>query len=138
MKSYKNLYPKLCSYKNLESAFKKAKEGKSSNPNIIKFEENLEEELKKLKREDLNQVCKDIREFIIKSLSDTGGHLGGSIGATDLCVAMHYVFNSPTDKFIFDVGYQAYAHKILTGRKDLAFRINGNLALSIEIIFEVF
>ncbi len=73
-------------------------------------------DIKKMSVEELNILCKDIREFLISSISKTGGHLGSSLGTVELIVAMHYMFDSPKDKFIFDIGHQAYAHKILTGR----------------------
>ncbi|MDR1942217.1 MAG: 1-deoxy-D-xylulose-5-phosphate synthase [Endomicrobium sp.] len=79
---------------------------------------NSPEDLKKIKREDLPLVAAEIRKIIIETTSKTGGHLASSLGAADLAVALHYVYNSPSDKIIWDVGHQAYAHKILTGRKD--------------------
>ncbi|MDR2191720.1 MAG: 1-deoxy-D-xylulose-5-phosphate synthase [Endomicrobium sp.] len=79
---------------------------------------NSPSDLKKVKRENLPKVAEEIREKIIDVVSETGGHLAPSLGATDLAVALHYVFDSPKDKIIWDVGHQAYAHKILTGRKD--------------------
>ncbi len=75
-------------------------------------------DLKKLKIEDLPQLCDEIRTFIIEILSKNPGHLGASLGAVELAVALHYVYDTPFDKVIWDVGHQAYAHKILTGRKD--------------------
>ena len=72
--------------------------------------------LKKYNINELNVLCEDIREFVIKNLSKTGGHVASNLGIVELTVAMHYVFNSPKDKFIFDVGHQSYIHKILTGR----------------------
>ncbi|QVK19212.1 1-deoxy-D-xylulose-5-phosphate synthase [Mycoplasmatota bacterium] len=66
--------------------------------------------------EQLEQLCAEIRTFLIESVSKTGGHLGPNLGVVELSVALHKVFNSPYDKFIFDVGHQAYTHKILTGR----------------------
>lgn len=74
-------------------------------------------DLKKLKIEDLPQLCDEIRAFIIEILSKNPGHLGASLGAVELAVALHYVYDTPFDKIIWDVGHQAYAHKILTGRK---------------------
>jgi len=74
-------------------------------------------DLKSLKVEELPLLADEIREFIIRVVSKTGGHLAPSLGAVDLTVALHYFFNSPSDKIIFDVGHQCYAHKILTGRK---------------------
>lgn len=72
--------------------------------------------LKKYTIEELHNLSDDIRNFIIESLSKTGGHLASNLGAIELTVALHYVFSSPKDKFIFDVGHQSYTHKILTGR----------------------
>ncbi|MDR1123795.1 MAG: 1-deoxy-D-xylulose-5-phosphate synthase [Elusimicrobiota bacterium] len=66
----------------------------------------------------LPQLCDEIRQVIIKTVSKTGGHLGSSLGAVDLITALHYVFDTPKDKIVFDTGHQAYAHKILTGRLD--------------------
>lgn len=80
---------------------------------------NSVSELKKLKVRQLPQLCDEIREFIIDIVSHNPGHLGANLGTIELTVAMHYVFNSPEDKLIFDVGHQAYTHKILTGRKDV-------------------
>lgn len=75
-------------------------------------------ELKKLAPEDLNDQASLIREFLIESLSHTGGHIGSNLGVVELTLALHYFFNSPEDKIIFDVGHQCYVHKILTGRAD--------------------
>ena len=72
--------------------------------------------LKKYNNNQLNDLCSDIRSFIIENLSKTGGHLASNLGIVELTVALHYVFESPKDKFIFDVGHQSYVHKILTGR----------------------
>ncbi len=74
------------------------------------------QDIKSLSIDELNTLCVDIREFLIESISKTGGHLGSSLGTVELIVAMHYEFNSPKDKMVFDIGHQAYAHKILTGR----------------------
>lgn len=74
-------------------------------------------DLKKLGRSELVLLCDEIRTFIIQSVSRTGGHLSSNLGVIELTVALHYVFNCPQDKFIWDVGHQTYPHKILTGRK---------------------
>jgi 1-deoxy-D-xylulose-5-phosphate synthase len=76
-------------------------------------------QLRKLKKEDLQQVCNELRHFIIDSVSINGGHFGASLGVVELTVALHYVFNTPYDNLIWDVGHQAYGHKILTGRRDV-------------------
>ena len=78
---------------------------------------NFPKDLRKLKKEDLIDVCNDLREFIINSISENGGHFGASLGVVELTVALHYVYNTPDDSIVWDVGHQAYGHKILTGRK---------------------
>jgi 1-deoxy-D-xylulose-5-phosphate synthase len=79
---------------------------------------NTPKDIKNLSISDLYSLCKDIRERILEVVAKNGGHLAPSLGAVELIVALHYVFDSPKDKLIFDVGHQAYAHKLLTGRKD--------------------
>ncbi|MGE5447159.1 MAG: 1-deoxy-D-xylulose-5-phosphate synthase N-terminal domain-containing protein, partial [Bacteroidales bacterium] len=76
-------------------------------------------ELRKLKVDKLPEVCKELRDYIIDALSNNPGHFGASLGVVELTVALHYVFNTPYDLLIWDVGHQAYGHKILTGRKDI-------------------
>ena len=75
-------------------------------------------DLKKLSRDQLEPLAQEIRETIIEVVSHTGGHLASSLGAVELAIAIHYVFDAPRDKIIWDVGHQAYAHKLLTGRRD--------------------
>ena len=75
-------------------------------------------DLKKVPIDELPAVCAELRDYIIEVLSKNPGHLGSSLGAIELTVALHYVFDTPNDKLIWDVGHQAYAHKILTGRRD--------------------
>jgi len=75
-------------------------------------------DLKKVPVEELPEVCAELRDFIIEALSKNPGHLASSLGAIELTVALHYVFDTPNDKLVWDVGHQAYAHKILTGRRD--------------------
>ena len=79
---------------------------------------NSPADLKKLREEDLPILCSEIRQFIIDVISANPGHLGASLGTVEMSVAIHYVFDTPNDKLVWDVGHQAYAHKILTGRKD--------------------
>ena len=79
---------------------------------------NSPADLRKLRVEDLQEVADEVRQFIIDTCSRVGGHTGASLGAVELAVAMHYVFDTPTDRLVWDVGHQAYAHKILTGRRD--------------------
>ncbi|MCD7971995.1 MAG: 1-deoxy-D-xylulose-5-phosphate synthase [Candidatus Azobacteroides sp.] len=76
-------------------------------------------DLRHLSEKDLVNVCADLRNFIIDELSANPGHFGSSLGVVELTVALHYVFNTPYDRLIWDVGHQAYGHKILTGRKDI-------------------
>jgi len=84
---------------------------------------NDPEDLRLLDREQLVPLCHEIREFLIDTLSVNPGHFGASLGAVELAVALHYTFNTPYDKLIWDVGHQAYAHKVLTGRRDV-FQMN--------------
>jgi 1-deoxy-D-xylulose-5-phosphate synthase len=79
---------------------------------------NYPDDLKKLGKEQLHQVCDELRQYIIDIVSVQGGHFGASLGVVELTVALHYVFNTPYDQLVWDVGHQAYGHKILTGRKD--------------------
>ena len=79
---------------------------------------NYPSDIKKLSRKELKTLAKEIREFIIDSVSETGGHLSSNLGVIELTIALHYVFNAPKDKLIWDVGHQTYTHKILTGRKN--------------------
>ncbi|MDR0829282.1 MAG: 1-deoxy-D-xylulose-5-phosphate synthase [Prevotellaceae bacterium] len=79
---------------------------------------NLPADLKKLKTAQLPQLCAELRDFIIAELAHNPGHLGASLGVVELTVAVHYVFDTPYDRVVWDVGHQAYAHKILTGRRE--------------------
>jgi 1-deoxy-D-xylulose-5-phosphate synthase len=85
-----------------------------------KLLENIDfpRDLKKLNYKQLPAVCKELRDFIIDVVSQKGGHFGASLGVTELTVALHYVFDTPNDQLVWDVGHQAYGHKILTGRKN--------------------
>lgn len=83
-------------------------------------------DLKKLKEEELPQFCQELRQFIIDELSHNPGHLGASLGVVELTVALHYVYDMPTDNIVWDVGHQAYGHKIITGRRNL-FHTNRQL-----------
>lgn len=79
---------------------------------------NSPQDLKKLSLEKLRLLSQEIRNLIVNVVSNRGGHLASSLGTVELCVALHYCFNTPTDSLIFDVGHQTYAHKIITGRRD--------------------
>ncbi|WP_410101119.1 1-deoxy-D-xylulose-5-phosphate synthase N-terminal domain-containing protein, partial [Sutterella wadsworthensis] len=76
------------------------------------------EDLRKLPESSLPELARELRHFIVDSVSKTGGHLSSSLGAVELAIALHYVFNTPYDRIVWDVGHQAYAHKILTGRRE--------------------
>lgn len=88
---------------------------------IYKYLNNIDSpsDLKKINKEELNVVCEELRQFIIDEVSKNPGHLGSSLGVVELSVALHYVFNTPYDRIVWDVGHQAYGHKILTGRRDV-------------------
>jgi len=91
---------------------------------------NFPSDLRKLKENELSLLCSDIRSFMVNTITKIGGHLGAGLGVVELTVALHYVFNTPKDKLIFDVGHQGYPHKILTGRKDLLHTIRQKNGLS--------
>lgn len=80
---------------------------------------NSPEDLKKFKTEDLSQISDELRQYIIDVVSEKGGHFGASLGVVELTVALHFVFNTPYDQLVWDVGHQAYGHKLLTGRRDV-------------------
>lgn len=75
-------------------------------------------DLRKLTEAELPQLAKELRQFIIDIVSVKEGHLGASLGVVELTIALHYIFNTPIDELVWDVGHQAYGHKILTGRRD--------------------
>ncbi|PKP62715.1 MAG: 1-deoxy-D-xylulose-5-phosphate synthase, partial [Alphaproteobacteria bacterium HGW-Alphaproteobacteria-9] len=76
------------------------------------------EDLRRLKPEQLRQLADELRSEMIDAVSTSGGHLGSGLGVVELTVAIHYVFNTPQDKLVWDVGHQCYPHKIITGRRD--------------------
>ena len=80
-------------------------------------------DIKKFSIDELRELCAEIRHYMIECCAVNPGHLGSSLGAVELMVGLHYVYNTPDDKLVFDVGHQAYAHKIITGRRE-AFRKN--------------
>ncbi len=79
---------------------------------------NYPSDLRKLSKNQLNQVSEELRSELIDVVSETGGHLGAGLGVVELTVALHYVFNTPKDKLVWDVGHQCYPHKLITGRRD--------------------
>src|SRR4051812_5284209 len=80
---------------------------------------NSPADLRRLRLEQLQEVANEIRQYILETMSRIGGHTGASLGAVELAVALHYAFDTPRDRLVWDVGHQAYAHKILTGRREL-------------------
>jgi 1-deoxy-D-xylulose-5-phosphate synthase len=87
-------------------------------PGALLQQINSPEDLKKISKEQLQQVCDELRQYIIDVVSVNGGHFGASLGVVELSVALHFVFDTPYDQLVWDVGHQAYGHKILTGRRD--------------------
>ena len=79
---------------------------------------NFPADLRKFNRDQLKQISDELRDELIDVVSETGGHLGAGLGVVELTVALHYVFDTPKDKLVWDVSHQCYPHKILTGRKD--------------------
>ena len=91
---------------------------------------NSPQDLRLLPVEKLGELAEEIREFITRSVSQTGGHLASSLGVVELCIAMHYVFDFKKDRLLWDVGHQCYAHKILTGRKEMFAKLRQRDGLS--------
>src|SRR5882762_3985661 len=87
-------------------------------------------QVKKLTLEQLQQLGEEIRQELITGLSRNGGHLGPNLGVVELTLALHYVFNTPKDKFVWDVSHQSYVHKLLTGRRDRFGTIRSTNGLS--------
>src|SRR5947208_12763 len=75
-------------------------------------------ELRRLARAELPQLARELRAFLLNTVAQTGGHLSSNLGTVELTIALHYVFNTPRDRIVWDVGHQTYPHKILTGRRD--------------------
>ena len=78
----------------------------------------LPSDMRAMPESDLPQVCREVREFLIHSVSKSTGHFAAGLGAVELTVALHYVFNTPEDRLVWDVGHQSYPHKVLTGRRE--------------------
>ena len=91
---------------------------------------NSPSQLRELEQKKLPQFAKELRDFLVESVAKTGGHLSSNLGTVELTVALHYVFNTPHDQLVWDVGHQTYAHKILTGRRDgmSKLRMHGGIA----------
>ena len=91
---------------------------------------NSPKDLRLIKKELLPTLCEELRHTIIETASKNGGHLGSSLGAVEIITALHYVYNTPEDKIVFDTGHQAYAHKLLTGRQEAFEKIRTKGGLS--------
>lgn len=91
---------------------------------------NIPAELRKLERKQLPQFANELRQFLIESVAKTGGHLSSNLGTVELTIALHYIFNTPFDRLVWDVGHQTYAHKVLTGRREgmAKLRMHGGIA----------
>ena len=83
---------------------------------------NAPADLRKLSAEELTQLTDELRSFMLFCVGKTGGHFGAGLGVTELTVALHYVYNTPNDRLVWDVGHQTYPHKILTGRREQMLR----------------
>ena len=86
------------------------------------------QDLQNLSRQELDKLCEEMRETIIRTVSDNGGHLASNLGVVELTVALHRVFDTSVDRLVFDVGHQCYAHKLLTGRTLSTLRQYGGVA----------
>src|SRR5687767_16036814 len=84
---------------------------------------NSPADLRRLPRAELAQLARELREFVLGSVSRTGGHLSSNLGTVELTIALHYVFDTPRDRIVWDVGHQSYPHKILTGRREQMARL---------------
>ena len=87
-------------------------------PSLLLSRINSPADLRRLPRADLEPLARELREYVLQSVSKTGGHLSSNLGTVELTIALHYVFNTPEDRLVWDVGHQTYAHKILTGRRE--------------------
>src|SRR5690348_16867851 len=91
---------------------------------------SMPSKLRLLERKMLPELAEELRQFLVESVAKTGGHLSSNLGTVELTIALHYVFNTPHDRLVWDVGHQAYAHKILTGRRDQLHTIKQDGGLS--------
>ena len=91
---------------------------------------NLPSELRALDRSQLPQLADELRAFVLESVSKTGGHLSSNLGTVELTIALHYVFDTPEDRLVWDVGHQTYPHKILTGRREQMARLRQHGGMS--------
>src|SRR5918911_1772395 len=94
------------------------------------FGVNHPHELRQLERSQLPRLANELRQFLLESVSQTGGHLSSNLGTVELTIALHYVFDTPQDRIVWDVGHQTYPHKILTGRREGMARLRMNDGIS--------
>src|SRR3981081_1101797 len=87
-------------------------------------------DLRRLDRKQLPEVAQELRRFIVESVAPPGGHFSSNLGTVELTIALHYVFNTPDDRLVWDVGHQTYGHKILTGRRDKLHTIKQDMGLA--------
>jgi 1-deoxy-D-xylulose-5-phosphate synthase len=100
-------------------------------------------ELRALSRPELNTLADELRTYLLESVAQTGGHLSSNLGTVELTIALHYVFNTPEDRIVWDVGHQTYPHKILTGRRDRMSTLRQQDGLSgfprrVESVYDTF
>jgi 1-deoxy-D-xylulose-5-phosphate synthase len=91
---------------------------------------NSPADLRALKKEQLPTLVRELREFMLYSVGQTGGHFGAGLGVVELTIALHYIYNTPEDRIVWDVGHQAYPHKILTGRREALLNIRQENGIS--------
>ena len=95
---------------------------------------NTPQDLRALPETSLPELAKELREFLLESVSKTGGHLSSNLGTVELTIALHYVFNTPDDRLVWDVGHQTYVHKILTGRREGMARLRMKDGISAALL----
>ena len=95
---------------------------------------NVPADIRQFSEDELLQLTDELRSFLLFCVGKTGGHFGAGLGVTELTVALHYVFNTPNDRLVWDVGHQTYPHKILTGRREQMLSIRQKDGLSLSLI----
>ena len=102
------------------------------NPSMYELLRTIDDpaELRKLDRKQLPQLADELRAYVLDSVAKTGGHLSSNLGTIELTIALHYVFDTPEDRIVWDVGHQTYPHKILTGRREAMARLRMNDGIS--------
>ena len=102
--------------------------GRGYNPSMYELLKTVNDpsELRRLDKRQLHQLADELRAYVLDSVSKTGGHLSSNLGTVELTIALHYVFDTPEDRIVWDVGHQTYPHKILTGRREAMARLRMN------------